>query len=101
MARTDTEARPDQGLRGIVDELPLDRLKDEAKNGLTSLGQWAVHSAGDRITKATGKLDDIAEGGSIGGAALAGATKDGLPGAVKGALGGVKYKVVGAVTGGG
>ncbi|WP_116951956.1 SRPBCC family protein [Jiangella endophytica] len=102
MARTDTvtDGRPDQGLRGVLDELPLGRLKDEAKNGLTSLGEWAIQSAGDRIGKATDKLDDIAGGSPIGVAALAGAAKNGLPGAVKGAVGGVKDKVLGVFSGG-
>ncbi|WP_083459961.1 SRPBCC family protein [Jiangella muralis] len=99
--RGDIDTRPDQGFRGLLGELPLDRLKDEAKNGLTSLGEWAVKSAGDRIGKTTGKLEDVAAGGPIGGGALVGAAKDGAPGAVKGAISGVKDKVVGAFTGGG
>jgi uncharacterized membrane protein len=100
MAQTDTEARPDQGLRGLADELPLDRLKDEAKHGLTSLGTWAIQAAGDRISKATDKLDDVASGGSIGGSVLKGAAKGGIPGALKGAVSGVKDKVLGAFGGG-
>ncbi|WP_203416622.1 SRPBCC family protein [Jiangella ureilytica] len=98
---TDTDVRPDQGgMRGMLDELPLDRLKDEAKHGLSSLGTWAVQSAGDRISKATSKLDDVASGGSIGGSVLTGAAKGGIPGAFKGAVSGVKDKVVGAFGGG-
>ncbi|WP_051426712.1 SRPBCC family protein [Jiangella gansuensis] len=98
---TDTEKKDQgQGARGLIDELPLDRLKEEAKRGLTSLGEWALQSAGDRLTSATSKLDDIAEGGPVA-QAVAGAAGGGVAGAAKGALSGIKDKITGMFSGGG
>ncbi len=92
------------GLKSVVDELPVDRLKDELRGGLSTLGERAISSAGDRITDLTERLNESAEnggllqGGVLGRAAqggLAKASEGGSPvaGALKGGLGGVKDKV--------
>ena len=87
------------GLRSVLDELPVDRLRDELRNGLTALGERAVQSAGDKLTDFAGRLDDVTEGGGvIGKAAQKGAeeaVEGGSPvkGALKGGLSGAKDKI--------
>ena len=88
-----------KGLQGILDELPVDRLKDELRNGLSTVGSKAVESAGHKLTDLTGKLTDVADGGGVIGQAGKKAAKEaatgGSPvkGAMKGGLSGVKDKV--------
>jgi uncharacterized membrane protein len=86
-------------MKGLLDELPIDQLRQELQKGLASLGQKAVDSAGSRITGLTDKLTDISEGGPIKSQAAKGAaeaaTKQDSPvgGALKGGLSGAKDKV--------
>ena len=88
-------------------ELPVDRLKDELRSGLTSLGEKAVESAGQRLTDFTDRLNDVADGGGmVGKAAKKGAEEaaaGGSPvkGALKGGLSGAKDKVKEKLGGGG
>jgi hypothetical protein len=95
------------GVKGLMDELPVDRLKDEVRSGLTSLGEKAVESAGQRLTDLTDRLNDVADGGGIvGKAAKKGAEEaatGGSPvkGALKGGLSGAKDKVKEKLGGGG
>lgn len=92
---TKAASKPDgQSLRSLVDELPLDRLKEEAKHGLVSVGDWVVKSAGDRVARVTDKLEGIGSGGP-GGKAVKGAAKGGRSAAAKRALAGAKEKVAG------
>ncbi|WP_277455401.1 SRPBCC family protein [Janibacter sp. DB-40] len=93
-------------LKEIGGNLPLDRLKDEAKNALGAAGDKAISSAGDKVKQATGSLNDITEGGGVVGRA----TKEGaeaaakgdspVKGAIAGGAKGVKDKIVSVFTGG-
>lgn len=94
-------------LKEIGDELPTDRLKDEAKNALGAAGDKAISTAGEKVKDATGALDGITEGGGVvGRAAKEGAESAAegdspVKGALAGGVKGVKDKVVSAFTGGG
>ena len=92
------------GLKSVLDELPVDRLKDELRSGLSALGERAVSSAGERITDMSGRLTDVADnGGLLKGGIVGKAAKEGVEnaaegkspvtGALKGGLTGVKDKV--------
>ena len=59
------------GLKSLLSELPFDRLKDEMKDAFGAMSEKAVESAGNRITGATDKLTDFAEGGGVVGKAAA------------------------------
>jgi uncharacterized membrane protein len=113
MTQSDTQEQ-NGGAKGFIDELPLDRLKGEAKNAFGALTSKAASVAGDRINDATGRLTDYAQGGGgdgDGASPVGGAVAGGLEakakgdspvmGAMKGGLTGVKDKVKNAVTGGG
>jgi uncharacterized membrane protein len=94
-------------LRSLLSELPVDRLKDELQHGMSSLGEKALESAGERISGLSDRLTGVAEnGGVIGKAAQEGmeeAVEGGSPvkGALKGGLSGAKDKVKEKLTGGG
>jgi uncharacterized membrane protein len=87
------------GLKSLLDELPVDRLKDEIQHSVSSLGEKLLHSAGDRVTDLTDRLNGMADGdGFMGKAAKEGgkeAAEGGSPikGALKGGLSGAKDKV--------
>ncbi|TDD99042.1 SRPBCC family protein [Jiangella asiatica] len=102
--RTETRDRDSAGTgggpRSLMDELPLDRLKDEARHGLASVGEWAMKSASDKLTRATERLDDIANGEPAG-EAVKGAATGGVPGAAKGVMNGIKDKIAGVFSRGG
>ena len=101
------------GAKSMFDELPVDRLKDELMRGLSTLGERAVKSAGERINGFSDKLTDVAENGGAlaNGGVLGKAAKGGVEnaaegdspvtGAVKGGLSGVKDKVKEKLGGGG
>jgi hypothetical protein len=95
------------GVKGLMDELPVDRLKDEVRSGLTSLGEKAIESAGQRLTDLTDRLNDVADGGGIVGKATKKGAEEaatgGSPvkGALKGGLSGAKDKVKEKLGGGG
>lgn len=103
----DKQEQQSGGLKSVMEELPLDRLKDEFQDVLKALGEKTVESVTQRISDATGSLQGIADnGGVLGKAAGKGveaAAKGESPvkGAVKGGLGGVKDKVKNALPGGG
>jgi len=94
-------------LKGIVSELPVDRLKDELKNGMSTLGEKAISSAGSKLTDITDRLNDAADNGGV----LTKAVSKGVEaksegdspvgGALKGGLSGVKDKVKEKLGGGG
>ncbi len=94
-------------LKEIGSNLPVDRLRDEAKNALSAAGERAVSSAGDKVKQATTSLNDVTDGGGVlgkAGAEGAKAAAEGdspAKGAVVGGLKGMKDKVVSAFTGGG
>ncbi|MFI1016813.1 SRPBCC family protein [Streptomyces sp. NPDC020965] len=50
----------------LVDHPAVQRLKDEAQGYLAARAQRALMSAGEKLGRATGRLDDIAEGRSPG-----------------------------------
>ncbi len=87
------------GVKGLLEELPFDRLKDELRHGLTSVGEKAVGSAGERLNDLTDKLNGVADGGGVMAKAAKGGLKESVDGgspvkgALKGGLGGVKDKV--------
>lgn len=87
------------GLKGLLDELPVDRLKEELQHSVSSLGEKLLHSAGDKVTDLTDRLNGMADGdGLMGKAAKEGAeeaAEGGSPikGALKGGLSGAKDKV--------
>jgi uncharacterized membrane protein len=86
-------------LKSLVDELPFDKLKEELQHGLSSLGEKAISSAGERLTDLTDRLNDVADGGGF----IGKATKEGakeaaqggspVKGALKGGLTGAKDKI--------
>ncbi len=86
-------------LRGLLDELPVDRLKDELQQSFSTLSGKALETAGGKIGDLSDRLTDVADGGGfMGKAAKEGmeeAAEGGSPvkGALKGGLGGVKDKV--------
>jgi hypothetical protein len=100
-------AEKNSGFKGVLDELPVDRLKDEIRSGLGALGEKAVESAGQRLTDLAGRLNDVADGGGVVGKAATKAAKEGstggnpAKGALVGGLGGVKDKVKEKLGGGG
>ncbi|MGN6575791.1 MAG: SRPBCC family protein [Nocardioides sp.] len=95
------------GLKSLVDELPFDRLKDEIGHGLSTLGEKAISSAGERLTDLTERLQDVADGGGFMGSAATEGAKEaaegGSPvkGALKGGLSGAKDKIKEKLGGGG
>jgi uncharacterized membrane protein len=108
MAENRTEKQRDGGmLNGVLDELPVDRLKEELQHGLSTLGERAVQSAGARITDLSGKLTGAAANGGVMSKAAQGGLKEvaagGSPakGAVKGGLTGLKDKIKEKLGGGG
>jgi uncharacterized membrane protein len=94
-------------LKSLVDELPFDKLKEELQHGLSSLGEKAISSAGERLSDLTDRLNDVADGGGfVGKAAKEGAkeaAEGGSPvkGALKGGLSGAKDKIKEKLGGGG
>jgi hypothetical protein len=95
------------GLSSILEELPLDRLKEESQNAISALSKRALESAGERITGATGKLTDLANGEGVTGKAKKEGAKalakgeSPVKGALEGGLSGLKDKAMEALGGGG
>ena len=95
------------GLKSLLDELPIDRLKDELQQGFSALSGKAVETAGEKIGGLSDKLSGVADGGGpVGKAAAKGmeeAAEGGSPvkGALKGGLSGAKDKVKEKLGGGG
>ena len=94
-------------LKGILAELPVDRLKDELQHGLNTLGEKALESAGDKVTDLTSRLQDAADNGGFVTSVLSGGAKEAVEGgspvkgALKGGLSGAKDKVKEKLGGGG
>jgi uncharacterized membrane protein len=92
--------------KGILDELPVDRLKGELQHALSAAAGRTAEVAGDKISDLTERLTDVAANGGVAGKVLAeggkAAATGGSPlmGALKGGVMGVKDKAVEAVTGG-
>lgn len=107
MTNDSDNGQAQSSLKSLFDELPMDRLKDEATKGLSALGQKAVDSAGDRITGATEQLNGIASGEGVKGKAAKKAAEEvaqgGSPvkGGLKGALSGAKDTIAEKLPGGG
>jgi hypothetical protein len=95
------------GLKSLVDELPLDRLKDELSHGFSTLGEKALGTASERLTGLTDRLNDMADNGGFAGKVAkktAEEAADGgspVKGALKGGLSGAKDKVKEKLGGGG
>ena len=89
-----------------MDELPLDRLRDELQDAAKALGEKAMGNVTQRLGDATTSLTDIADNGGVLGKAAKEGTKAAakgdspVAGALKGGLGGVKDKVKSAFGGG-
>ncbi|HEX8971825.1 SRPBCC family protein [Oryzihumus sp.] len=94
-------------MSGILKQLPMDRLKDEAGNMVKALGDKAVSSAEDRIGGLTDRLTEFTESGGMKsravkeGAKAAAEGKSPVMGALKGGAKGLVDKAKDAVTGGG
>ena len=102
------DSKPSTGvLRSVLDELPMDRLKDEAKGAMSALAGKAVSAAGDRVASATDKLTELATGDGISGKAKKEGAKAMIKGespvlgALKGGLSGLKDKATEVLGGGG
>ena len=105
---TDTARSASGGaVSGILKQLPMDRLKDEAGNMVRALGDKAVSSAEDRIGGLTDRLTEFTESGGTKsravkeGAKAAAEGKSPVLGALKGGAKGLVDKAKEAVTGGG
>ena len=105
---TDTARSASGGaMSGILKQLPMDRLKDEAGNMVKALGDKAVSSAEDRIGGLTDRLTEFTESGGTKsraakeGAKAAAEGKSPIMGALKGGAKGLVDKAKDAVTGGG
>src|SRR6478672_8307568 len=105
---TDTAQKASGGaMSGILKQLPMDRLKDEAGNMVKALGDKAVSSAEDRIGGLTDRLTEFTESGGTKsraakeGAKAAAEGKSPIMGALKGGAKGLVDKAKDAVTGGG
>jgi len=85
-------------LSSIIDELPVDRLKEELQDALTAVAERAIEAAGDKVSDLTSRLTDVADGGNLLGGGVKGSM---LTGALKGGLSGVKDKAKAALSGGG
>jgi hypothetical protein len=107
MADEKNEEQQSGGLKSLVDELPLDQLKDDFQDVLAALGDKAKDTVMERLGNATDSLNDMAQNGGVvskaaGKGAKAAAEGDSpVKGALKGGLGGVKDKVKSAMPGGG
>ncbi len=103
---SETNGQQPSALKNVVDELPLDRLKDEFQDVLKALGERTLEGVTQRVTDATDSLQGIADnGGVVGKAAGKGAEaaakgESPVKGALKGGLGGVKDKVKSVLPGG-
>ena len=103
----DNDSQKSGGLKSLMDELPLDNLKDAAQGGLKALGGKAKDTVTGKLGDFTDSLTNIADGGGVvGGAAKEGAKSaaqgdNPVGGALKGGFSKVKDKVKGALPGGG
>jgi uncharacterized membrane protein len=104
---SDSSSNGSGGFKGLLDELPVDRLKEEFQHGLSALGEKAVKTAGNKLSDLTDRLEDVADGGGVVGKAtkkgMEEAAEGGSPakGALKGGLVGAKDKVKEKLGGGG
>src|SRR5690554_1166704 len=105
-----SEQTQQQDARSLLDELPVDRLKEELRGMMAAVGERAVGWVGERVSGMTDRLNGLASGGEIVGKATkeAGeATAEGASPAktalkaAKGGLSGMKDKVQQAFGGGG
>lgn len=100
-------AETDQRDKGLVDELPLDRLKDAGQDLLEAVVSRAVGSLTGKVSGLTDRLTGVADNGGSGlTAALTGAKdlaegKSPLKSALGAGIAGAKDKVKQAVSGGG
>ena len=58
---SDSSSNGSGGFKGLLDELPVDRLKEEFQHGLSALGEKAVKTAGDKLSGLTDRLEDVAD----------------------------------------
>ena len=95
------------GWKMLLDELPLDQLKDDLRQSFSNVSERALGKAGEKLNGVTDQLNDAAEGGGLlSKVATEGAKeklKGGSPvkGALKGGLAGVKDTVKEKLGGGG
>src|SRR5262245_60375379 len=95
------------GQTSLLDELPLDRLKDELADAFGVVTERAADVASDKISDLTDRLVDVSKNGGVlskvvtegGKAAVTGGSP--LRGALKGGVSGVVDKAKNALTGGG
>jgi hypothetical protein len=106
MAQQTRDATEEGGRKSILDELPIDRLKDELQDVLAAAGEHVVGAAGEKISGLTGRLTGFTENGGILAKAATGGGKEALTGGsvvkglFKGGGSGVMDKVKGIFGGG-
>jgi hypothetical protein len=106
MAQQTRDAAEEGGLQSILDELPIDRLKDELQDVLSAAGEHLVGAAGEKVSGLTDRLTDFTENGGILSKAMLGGGKEALTGGsvakglLKGGGSGVMDKVKGLFGGG-
>jgi uncharacterized membrane protein len=106
MAQQTRDAAEEGGLQSILDELPIDRLKDELQDVLAAAGDRAVEVAGEKVSGLTDRLTNFTENGGVLARAVQGGGKEALTGGsvlkglFKGGASGVMDKVKGVFGGG-
>src|SRR3954469_17061666 len=105
MAQQTRDAAEQGGLKSVLDELPIDRLKDELQDVLAAAGERAVEAAGEKVSGLTDRLTDFTENGGVLARAVQGGGKEALTGGsvvkglFKGGASGVMEKVKGVFGG--
>src|SRR3954469_16890170 len=95
---TDVKEKTDSATGSLTSQLPVQRLKDEVQGLGEALTQRGFAKASDGVQALTGRLNDVADGKSLGGmAASAGASA--VKGKVKDAVTSIPGKVTDAVKG--
>ncbi|GAA4883135.1 SRPBCC family protein [Kitasatospora terrestris] len=87
------------GLGDVLEALPTDRLKEQARELMSALGERAVATASDKVGEVTDRLVGYVENGGIGGGG--GPGKSMLKAAVGAGASNLKDAVVGKLGGGG
>jgi uncharacterized membrane protein len=106
MAQQTRDATEEGGRKSILDELPIDRLKDELQSVLSAAGEHVVGVAGEKVSGLTDRLTDFSENGGVLSKAMLGGGKEALTGGsvakglFKGGASGVMDKVKGLFGGG-
>src|SRR5258705_11109693 len=80
MAQQTRDAAEEGGRKSILDELPIDRLKDELQDVLSAAGEHVVGAAGEKVSGLTDRLTDFTDNGGVLSKAMLGGGKEALTG---------------------